>query len=888
MTPLEQRLHHFFKLWGNWVLRAPYLLLVTILLAAGGAVYYSVHHLTINTDTTNLIAPEAIFQQNRRTFEKNFPHDINTVLLMVESASPELTQQATRRLGRLLNADKQNFESVYIPGDSEFFHRNGLLYLDSKELQETADSLTQAQPFIGRLASNNSLEGLFSILDDALINSGKENDLPIKITPLLTALESTLHKVLNNQNELLSWQNLMMRKKPQTNPHRSFIIVRPVFDFSDIMPIKKPITQIRQAITKIQDENLPFVKVWITGEIGLEHDEMEGVSEGTFTASLFSLGLVCIILLIAFRSISLMLATLITLLVGMVFCGLFAAVFVNELNLISVAFTVSNIGLGVEYAIHFCLRYRDYIKTNISKEHAIRGTLIATSPSLVLCAATTAIGLYAFIPTDYKGISELGLLAGSSLFICLFITLTILPILLLIFPTPHLRANELGMQKPSLLMHTLTSIPLHFARPIIYITVVLAIVSGLLLFKLTVDFNPINMRDPNTESVIAFKKLLKTQDSSPMTLTVLTDSAEKAKQLQRKLKQLAVVDKTVSLFDFIPEAQEDKLATIEELNLLLAAQSSAFPPLKQNTDPKAAIEKFLITLNKTLPQRTDKAEIAALIALQTQLQEVLIELDNRQQPNRQVFIEKMQTSVLGSLPVVMSQLTASLNPDEISLTNLPAEIKDRWLSKAGFYRIQIFPKQDLNDLKNLEAFITQVQTVESNTTDLPILFWESMKEVVKSFEKAITIAIITITLLLLIMRRNLKDTLLVMLPLLLAGLFTMSSTALTGTAINFANIIALPLLLGLGVDNGIHMLEKLRHSVNEEQNIYQSSTARGIFYGALTTISSFAGLAFSPHQGVASMGLVITLGIFWVMIGTFVILPALSKLVLQNDKHHDY
>ncbi len=884
MTPLEQRLHDFFKLWGNWVLRAPYLLLIAILLAAGGAAYYSINHLTINTDTTDLIAPEAVFQQNRRTFEKNFPQDINTVLLMIESDTPELTQQATRRLARLLNADKKNFESVFIPGDSEFFQRHGLLYLDNAKLQETANSLTQAQPFMGRLASNNSLDGLFSILDEALINSGKENDLPIKITPLLTALENTLTKILNGQTALLSWQNLMLNKNTPSNPQRSFIIVRPVFDFSDIMPIQKPITKIRQSISKIQDENLPFVNVWITGEIGLEHDEMEGVSQGTFTASLLSLGLVCIILLIAFRSMILMLATLITLLIGMVFCGLFAAVFVHELNLISVAFTVSNIGLGVEYAIHFCLRYRDYIKTNISKEHAIRGTLMATSPSLVLCAATTAIGLYAFVPTDYKGISELGLLAGSSLFICLFITLTSLPILLFIFPKPHLYSHEGTIKKPSPLIHTLTSIPLHFARPIMYITVVLAIISGLLLFKLTVDFNPINMRDPNTESVIAFKKLLKTQDSSPMTLTVLTDSAEKAKQLQNKLKQLAVVDKTLSLFDFIPQQQAEKLAIIEDLNLVLADQSKAFPPLKQNSDPKAAIEKFLMSIKNTLPQRTDKAEIAALIALQTQLQGVLIELDNRQQPNRQVFIEKMQTSLLGALPVVMNQLSASLNPDEISLTTLPAEIKDRWLSKEGFYRIQIFPKQDLNDLKNLQAFITQVQTIESNTTDLPILFWESMKEVVKSFETAITIAIITITLLLFIMRRNLQDTLLVILPLLLSGLFTMGSTVLTGTAINFANIIALPLLLGLGVDNGIHMLEKLRHSVNEEQNIYQSSTARGIFYGALTTISSFAGLAFSPHQGVASMGLVITLGIFWVMIGTFVILPALSKLVFQ---HHN-
>lgn len=883
MTPLEQRLHHFFTLWGNWILRAPYLVLLTMLLSAGAAVYYTVNHLSINTDTTELIAPDAPFQKNRRTFEKAFPQDVNTLLLMVESDSPELTTGAAKRLARLLSADQESFESVYVPNDTDFFRRNGLLYFTLDELQDISSSLTQAQPFIGRLAENNSLEGLFSILDDALNNSGKNNELPIEITPLLTRIQATLHKVLNNENDLLSWQQLMMQKKTElSDPKRSFIIVRPKFDYSEIMPIEKPMAKLRDTITKIQDVNFPPVKVWVTGEIGLEHDEMQGISQGTFTASLFSLALVCLILLIAFRSVTLMLATFVTLLMGMMFCGLFAAVFVKELNLISVAFTVSNIGLGVEYAIHFCLRYRDYLKNSITKEHAIRGTLISTSPSLLLCAATTAIGLYAFIPTDYKGISELGLLAGSSLFICLFVTLTVLPVLLLIIPKPHLRAEELGRAKISPLMRHLSSIPLHFARPIIYITVVLTLISGFALFRLVVDFNPINIRDPHTESVIAFKKLLKTQDTSPMTLSVLANSPEKAKQLQAKIESLDVVDKTVTLFDFIPAEQEEKLALLDDLNLVIGAQSATFPPLKQGTDPKAAIEKLLATIKTTLPNRTDKAEIKALRALQAELQGMLIELENRLQPNRQQFIEKVQASVLGALPVVMNQLSASLNADDVTLASLPADLKERWLSKEGLYRVQIFPKKDLNDLNNLEEFITGVQNVEVNTTDLPVLFWGSMQEVVKAFKQALTIAIITITLLLLVMRRNVKDTLLVIVPLLLAGLFTMGSTALTGTPINFANIIALPLLLGLGVDNGIHMLEKLRHSVTEEQNIYQSSTARGIFYGALTTISSFAGLAFSPHQGVASMGLVITIGIFWIMIGTFVILPALSKVVLQD------
>ena len=230
----------------------------------------------------------------------------------------------------------------------------------------------------------------------------------------------------------------------------------------------------------------------------------------------------------------------------------------------------------------------------------------------------------------------------------------------------------------------------------------------------------------------------------------------------------------------------------------------------------------------------------------------------------------------------MNELLMSFNAEEIKPETIPSEIKERWLSSDGLYRIQIYPKHDLNDLTHLQAFITDVQSIAPDATDLPVMYWESMKAVISSFKEAIIIALVAIAVLLLFIRRSIVDTLLVMAPLVLAGIFTMASTVFTGTPINFANIIALPLLMGLGVDNGIHMVEKLHHSLSEEQNIYQSSTARGMFYGALTTISSFVGLAFSPHQGISSMGLVITIGIFWIMTCTFVVLPALSKLVLKQ------
>ena len=876
---LTTRSHTVFSRWGDWTLSNPVkVLLITVLLGVL-ALQYTAGHLSINTDTAELIAPDAPFQQNRRNYEKAFSQDMHTLLLVVESDTPELTRSATNRLLRLLVANKNCFNSAYIPNDNEFFRHNGLLYLDTGELQTLSTNLSQAQPFIGRIAQEPNLTGFFSIFEDALTSTDKTQVVPIDLTSLIDKVTLALHKTLNDGNALLSWESLISDKKNHSG--NGFIVVSPTFDFSQIRPAETAIESIRKAVAQIQDPNLPAVKVWVTGEVGLEDDELSGMSTGTFTASIFSIVLVLFILLIAYRSVLLTVATLITLALGMIFCGSFAAFSVSELNLISVAFAVSNIGLGVEYAIHFCLRYRDNLSHHIHKELALRSTLTSTAPSLLLCAGTTSIGLYAFIPTDYKGVSELGLLAGTSLFICLLITLIALPALLKILPAPAKFEKAEVQNGLAKLSKKLAILPLHYAKPIATGTFIIAVVSIVLTFNVKTDFNPINLRDPNTESVIAFKNLMKDKETTPMTLTVLAKDENSAKILQQKLSTLATVDKTVSLFDFEPADQDDKLALIEEMTLMLGAQTQSFPALTTDTDPVPGINRLIKTIDTLLPEKADAHERTALTDFKHELQDILIELEARQQPNRRMFIEKIQTTLLGTLPSVMNELSDSFNAKNITLADLPADIKDKWLSKNGAYRIQIFPKKDLNDLASLEEFITEVQSIAPETTDLPIMYWESMKEVIAAFQQAIVIALMTIALLLFVIRRNIIDTALVMTPLILAGLFTMASAVITNTPINFANIIALPLLLGLGVDNGIHMVEKLHHSLSEKQNIYQSSTARAMFYGALTTASSFAGLAFSPHQGIASMGLIITMGIFWIMVCTFIILPALSKLVLR-------
>ncbi|MDD1631112.1 MAG: MMPL family transporter, partial [Methylococcaceae bacterium] len=501
--------------WVNWTLSNPFLVLIIIGLLTFSAWQYTVNNLSINTDTTDMIAPDAPFQRNLRNFEKAFSQDVHKISLVIESDTPELTKSATLRLARLLSADKTNFESVYIPNENDFFHQNGLLYLDTNDLQTLSNNLSQAQPFIGRISQEPNLTGFFSIFEDALTSSNKNQELPIDLPSLIDKVSLALHKSMNGENNLLSWETLIAEKKLSgQGSDKGFINVSPRFDFTQIRPAENPIKAIRKAIAEIQQPDLPTVKVWITGEVGLEDDELEGMSSGTFNASIFSIVLVLVILLIAYHaSILMTAATLFTLALGMVFCGAFAAFSVKELNLISVAFAVSNIGLGVEYAIHFCLRYRDNLLHHVHRKGAIRSTLISTSPSLILCAGTTAIGLYAFIPTDYKGVSELGLLAGTSLFICLLVTLTVLPALLRFIPVTV--ESEPPSHHPALatLSEKLATFTLHYAKPISVVACLVAVISVMLVFKVKTDFNPINLRDPNTESVIAFKNLIKDPDT---------------------------------------------------------------------------------------------------------------------------------------------------------------------------------------------------------------------------------------------------------------------------------------------------------------------------------------------------------------------------------------
>ncbi|MFM8330624.1 MAG: MMPL family transporter [Candidatus Methylumidiphilus sp.] len=865
--------------WEANVLNRPWSLLLLFVLATGWVGYYTMENLPVNTNTADMISIKLPFQQNRIKLETAFPQDVSTILLLVESDSPEQTGAVVKRLSAELRRQKDFVKSVYVPDEGDFFARNGLLYLSLKELESLSTQLANAQPFIGKLSEDNSLRGLFEVLGQA-VKASADDDLDMDLNPVFRKISEALEAVSLGQPYQLSWQQLMMDKQIGLGITKRFVQLTPVLDFNALLPAEKSIAAIKAAIAQATAGELSKVEVRMTGEVVLEHEEMDTLADSMQIAGYASMFLVCATLWFAYRSFRLMFATFFSLSLGLVLSLGFATAAIGHLNLISIAFAVLFIGMGDAYSSHFCLRYRELVMRGESQRDALRDTLTSTGASLILCTFTAAIGLYAFIPTNYVGVSELGVIAGTSMFIALLTTFTVLPALMKIMPLRLPRNFQPKTRKSPLIM---SNWPLRHARAIRWATALLALGALALVTQVSVDFNPINLRDQNTESVQTYKYLLQYKDTSPMTLSALAQSQQEALAKKVGFERLPDVEKAMTLLDFVPDQQDAKLAVIEELGLVLGSQFAQFPQPDSTGATLEAVEKLLATLQEQIAK--GEGGNADLLELAEHLETFLDYLDSVPEEDQQPILDKLQHALLSALPTTMAKLSASLQAETITLDNLPKDIQERWLGGNGLYRVQVSPKKDLNDLENLREFIQEAQTVDPNVTDLPVTYLESMNEVVRAFQQAFSIALLAITVLLLVIQRNIKDTLLVLLPLLLASLFTAAATVICNVPFNFANIIALPLLFGLGVDSGIHMAHRLHYLDPDEENLLGGSEAQGVFYGALTTIFSFSSLAFTAHKGTASMGILLSVGLLMTLICALIVLPAFSTYHLRRRRH---
>jgi uncharacterized protein len=854
--------------WSTNVLRFPWLILLLAITVSGFSLHYTIHNLGVNTDTSELLSADLPFQKNRFRWEKAFPYDASTMLLVVEADTPEQSSLAASRILDVLSKQTELFDFVYITDDNPFFRQQAFLYLELNKLEDLAAKLTEAQPFIGHLAANFHLQGLLEILGKALTNNDVE--LSMNLDPILQGIDQSLVSVTTGGNRSLSWQQLLsINPSDSDDRNRHIVSVRPKVDFKKLQPAEEALAFSKATAAAIESD-ISGVTIRLTGEKALEQEELDTLANDMPIAGSLAMFLVFLVLMICLRSFKLVFATFLVLIMGLIMTAGYAALAVGHLNVLSVAFAVLYIGLGVDFAIHICLRYRECKDKHTSNTEALHESMQSLGFSLFLCSLTTSIGFFAFVPTDYAGVSELGLISGGGMFIGFIISMSVLPALLKILANKNLKPL-----KATILPDFICTFPFRHAISIRIISVLLAVIAAFFLTKLSFDSDPVNLRNPHSESVLAFKELLQSKKNSPFALFSLAEDLNSAEQLAAQLQKLPTVNKTITLQSFVAEDQEQKLEIIDDLNLVLSTDLDQFNRPLVAHETRQALLEFHQQIANALDANVKNASTNVLQTLQSDIQAFLdyAEAD----PDADITYNKLEESVLSLLPYTMNQLSVSLTAYAFDLQDLPNYVSRNWVSADGIYKVMAEPEKNMNSDKNLREFVAEVQTIDANATGLPVGDIESGKAVVKAFVQAFIGALVGIIIILIIILRSFRNTLLVIWPLLLAGLLTGAINVILDNPFNFANIIALPLLMGMGVDSGIHIMHRLHSELRTGEHLLQTSTARGVFFSSLTTLCSFSSLAFTEHAGIASMGMLLAVGISLTLICTLIILPAFSS-----------
>ena len=852
--------------------------IVVALCTALATANYTLNHLAINTNTAEILSDKLPWRATYSAYKNDFPYFSDTIVIVVDGATPDIASDSAANLAQRLRETKALVSNVFYPSGDEFLRRHQLLYVDRERLESLTDKLSEAQPFLARLSQNRSSASLFGLLNDALDANidGETIDISAAIEHIAMAIDE-----LSSGNYIpMSWQTLIMGDNDDgenAGPRisREIIVTQPVLDYSALLPAEPAINAIRQLAADLSLDARHGVDVRLTGAAALSYDELSSVIKGALNAGILALVMTVAWLLIGLRSLSLVIATLLSLIIGLIYTTGFAVAWVGTLNMISVAFAVLYVGLGVDFAIHICLRYREMLATTAPDE-AVNKASRHVGISLVLCALTTAIGFFSFIPTAYQGVAELGLIAGCGIFISLAVSICLLPALLHVLPAPN------TPRRTAVLPNKLAEFPEQNAKAVLSIATVLWCLAALCIPFVHFDLDPINLNDQNAESVVTYRALTNDPETSPTPIAAVVDSHASARDLINRLEKLPQIASVQSIDSFIPGDQEEKLALIDDLALILGPDLELGPALKpSDAATLQSIEALLKNLRVLLEQSDQHPLAGPARSLAQALERFHTTVKSIDPSGQSQALHILDEKLLGSFDGRLTQLRDSLTPEPIVVTSLPDDIRQRWLSDNGRYRIEAYPVGDMTTAEEMKRFVAAARTVLGDqATGTPVINLAGSDSVKLAFIQAFSYAFVVISVLLWLILRSVKEVAIVLTPLVLAGLLTAAASVVFSMPFNFANIIALPLLLGIGVDSALHILHRYKTALPKNGNLLQTSTARAVFFSALTTTVSFGNLAVSTHAGTASMGVMLTLGIVSTLICTFLVVPALLNLFL--------
>ena len=852
--------------WSGWVNRQAKVIVLASLVVAMAGGYYAANHLQMQTNTAEMLSPDLPFQKLNRDFEAAFPHLDGNIAILVTGETADQAEDAGLALAGALRKRTDLFEWVYYPQGSPFFRRNGLLFLGAAELESTSDRIAEAEPLLGELASDMSLRGLFRVLGLAAKAIAEHGENPAGLGPAWTSIGDAIAAVMKGSRTPLSWRALMSATPLKPDDYRQVILVQARADAAspDDATALAAVTRTAAALGLDPGHG---VEVRLTGDLPIATDQIDAVTKGGERAGMISLALVSIIAYFGLHSLRLVAAMIVTLVISLLWTSAFAALAIGHLNLLSAAFAVLFIGVAMDFSVQFGMRFQEARERGSDHRAALGEATSETGLAVALAALAAVVGYLSFVPTEYRGLGELGIISAGGMVIGLVATLTLLPAVLTLMPiAPRPRRKSEGEQAGSagrfVERHT---------RAIGAAALVLGVLSLAAIPDVGFEVDPIKLDDPASASVKAYDALMADSRASPYSISVLAPNLPAAEALAEKLSARPLVGDVTTLASFLPQDQDKKLDIIDQMSLFLMPVfghhvAAAPPSLEEN---RAALAELVADLDQLTasPHAGELGPPAKRLAS-------LLQGFAKTAGNSAASYAALERALLANLPGRLQSLKEALGAEKVTLADLPADITWRYLSADGRARIEVSPKRHFAGAHQLRRFVDGVRGIAPEATGSAVLLLDGADAVVHAFETSGMLALVGVSLVLLLTLRSIADWLLVTLPLALALSLTLAVIVLLDTKLNLANIMALPLLFSLGSAFGVYLVMRHRE-VHRVARLLNTSTPLAVLISALTTMASFGSLIVSSHRGMASMGGLLAISLALALAANLIVLPAL-------------
>jgi hopanoid biosynthesis associated RND transporter like protein HpnN len=830
------------------------------------AALYAVENARINSDNTRLVDQEEPFRYDYQRFLDSFPQFRDTSLVVLTGESHDTVSDAQKRLAEALRGREDLILYLFAPGADPFFEDHAFLYLDESELDDTIVRLARAQPALTALTQDPSLRGLFDELELGIEDVKSGGEPPLGMIRISDRLSDIGEGMLAGHPRALTWGDEFFGANETIY---RLIILQGREDFAETAPAERLVEEIRRTAEALQITPENGVTVRLTGRVPLAHEELATMRTGVALAGALSAIFLTVILGFGLRSLRIIVATVLALIVSLVWTTAYAMATVGEFNTISAAFGVLLLGLGVDFGIHIGLRFEEETYRGVPVKKAIEGAAAGAGGAISLCALTSAIGFASFMPTKFSGLAELGTIASGGMLFSLIASFTVLPaVFALRGPPSHYQRTSHE------LMRRWQDAMVRYAGPIVVTAAILAVVTIVLAYRYTsFDFSVLAMKDPEGEGMTAFRELHEQELVTDYSLTALAPDRESAESLAVELEALEEVAEARTPYFFVPSDQEEKQLALEDAAFFLESVLEPDPPEPSPTDEERLAS--IASLNEaisTLPEEgTDPELLAATRRLAAVLDDIL-EAPDARRPARE-----LESLVIEDLPERMDWLRRAIAVDTVSFEDLPRLLRERFVDAEGRYRVVALPTGDMSDAEQARAFVDAVARVVPRATGRPSLEVGVGDVVVESFRQAIGLAFVAVLIVLMLSLRSLVDALTVLAPITLAALITVACGVLFDVPFTLANVVAVPLVLGLGVDSGIHVFMRYRDA-GALEDMMSSSTPRAVLLSALTTLAAFGSLSLSPHRGFSGLGILLSISVLALIYCTLIVLPAMISL----------